>query len=214
MEPLASESGKIPRVFITPQALQRLKLYIDLCPFEVGGLGIVEPFGEDLLVADIFLLRQRASDSDTELDPQAIADHLLQTIREGKDPSSLRLWWHSHAEGDISWSDTDKKTIEAFEAFQIEELVSIVGNKRHEFGCRLDRFSPERFIFDKLPFLPTSDEKPDDEESLRKKIMAELREKVTLFHRDISLIPEDFLDPSSTLEIPIPFTEQQSPQQD
>jgi len=211
MEPLASESGKVPRVFIAPQALQRLKLYIDLCPFEVGGLGVVEPFGKDLFVADIFLLRQRASGSDTELDPQAVADHLLRTIQEGKDPSSLRLWWHSHAEGDISWSDTDKRTIEAL---QIDQLVSIVGNKRHEFGCRLDRFSPERTTFDKLPLIPTPDEKPDDEESLRKEIMAELREKVTLFHRDISLIPEDFLDPSSTLEIPIPFDEQQSPQQD
>lgn len=211
MKPLGPEQRRAPRVFIPPEALQRLTLYIDLCPFEVGGLGTVQPFGEDLLVADIFLIRQRASDSDTELDPQAVADHLLRTVREGKDPSALRLWWHSHAEADITWSDTDEKTIEAF---QIEQLVSIVGNKRHEFGCRLDQFSPERLTFDRLPLTPTPNGKPDDEESLRKQIMAELREKVTLIHRETSLVPEIFLDPSSsTVEIAIPFDEPEPPQE-
>lgn len=211
MEPVGPEQGKVPRILIAPRALQRLKLYIDLCPFEVGGLGTVEAFGEDLLVADIFLIRQRASESDTELDSQAVADHLVQTLQEGKDPSSLRLWWHSHAEGRILWSDTDKRTIEAL---QIDQLVSIVGNKRHEFGCRLDQFSPKRLTLDGLPLLPTPDETPEDQEPLRKKIMAELREKVTLIRRDISLVPELFLNPSSTLEIPVPFEEEESPQQE
>lgn len=211
MEPLGPEQGRVPRVFIAAQALRRLKLYIDLCPFEVGGLGTVEPFGEDLRVAEIFLIRQRATDSDTELDPQAVAEHLLRTVQEGKDPSSLRLWWHSHAEADVTWSDTDEKTIEAF---QIEQLVSIVGNKRHEFGCRLDQFCPKRLTFDKLPLIPTPDEQPDDEESLQKQIMAELREKVTLIYREFSVVPELFLNPSSTLEIPIPFAEPEPPQQD
>lgn len=211
MEPLGPEQGRVPRVLIAPDALQRFKLYIDLCPFEVGGLGTVEQVGDDLLVADIFLIRQRATDSDTELDPQAVAEHLLRTVQEGKDPSSLRLWWHSHAEADITWSDTDEKTIEAL---QIERLVSIVGNKRHEFGCRLDQFSPKRLTFDRLPLIPTPDEKPDDEESFRKRIMAELREKVTLIHREYSEVPEIFFNPSSTLEIQIPFDQPELPKQD
>jgi len=211
MEALGREQGKIPRVFIPPQALQRLKLYIELCPFEVGGLGTVEAFGEDLLVADLFLIRQRASDSDTELDPQAVADHLLRTIQEGKDPSSLRLWWHSHAEADTTWSGTDEKTIEAL---QIEHLVSIVGNKRHEFRCRLDRFLPKRLTLDGLPLIPAADAKPDDEGSLRRQVMAELREKVTLLYRETPLEPELILDPSSTIEIPISFDEAGPPHQD
>ncbi len=208
MEPPGPEQGKVPRVFIAPQALRRLTLYIDLCPFEVGGLGTVEPFGEDLRVGDVFLIRQRASDSDTELDPQAVAEHLLRTVQEGKDPSSLRLWWHSHAEADITWSDTDEKTIEAL---QIERLVSIVGNKRHEFGCRLDQFSPKRLTFDRLPLIPTADEGPQDAEALREQLLAELREKVTLIHREFSDVPELFFNPSSLLEIPIPFDEPKPP---
>lgn len=210
MEPLGPEQARVPRVLIAAQALRRLKLYIDLCPFEVGGLGTVEPLGENLLVADIFLIRQQASHSDTELDPQAVAEHLLRTVQEGKDPSSLRLWWHSHAEADITWSDTDEETIEAL---QIEQLVSIVGNKRHEFGCRLDRFSPKRLTFDRLPLIPTADEGPQDAEALREQVLAELRVKVALIHREFSDVPELFFNPSSLLEIPIPFDELKPPQQ-
>jgi len=211
LEPLGLEQRKVPRVLIAPQAFRRLTLYIDLCPVEVGGLGTVEPFGEDLLVAEIFLIRQQASHSDTELDPGAVAEHLLRTIREGKDPSSLRLWWHSHAEADITWSETDEETIAAL---QIEQLVSIVGNKRHQFGCRLDQFSPTRLTLDKLPLIPSRDEKLDDEKSLRSQIMVELREKVTLIYRETSMVPEIFLDPSSTLVIPIPFDDPEPPHQD
>lgn len=43
--------------------------------------------------------------------------------------------------------------------------------------------------------------------------MTELREKVSLFHRDVSRVPELFLNPSSTLEIPIPFDEHGPPRQ-
>ncbi len=204
MRPAGLEAGPPARIFIATQAFRRLKFYIDLCPFEVGGLGTVEPIGPDLLVTDIFLIRQRASDTDTELDPEAVAERLLHILQEGRDPAALRLWWHSHAEGQIYWSETDEQTIEAL---RIDQLVSIVGNRRMGFACRLDQFSPKRLTLENLPLLPLRDEAPEDEELLRRQILAELREKVTLFRRDISLVPEVFLDPSSTLEIPVAFEE-------
>ena len=210
MDRAGPEQAKAPRVLIAPQALQRLKLYIDLCPFEVSGLGTVEPSREDLLVTNLFLIRQRASDSDTELDPQAVAEYLLQTVREGKDPAALRVWWHSHAEADVTWSDTDERTIAGL---QIEQLVSIVGNKRHQFRCRLDHFSPRRVTADGLPLLPGPDGRPSDEGTLRQQVLAELREKVTLIHREYSEVPEIFFNPSSTLEIPVTFDEAERPHQ-
>lgn len=87
-----------------------------------------------------------------------------------------------------------------------------MGNKRHEFRCRLDQFSPARSTRDGLPLLPIHEETPNDVESLRGQILAELREKVTLIRRDVPLVPELLLTPSSTLEIPIPFDEQDQPQ--
>lgn len=209
METPGLEPGPVPRVLVAPRALRRLKLYIDLCPFEVGGLGTVEPCGGDLLVAEIFLLRQRASDADTELDPQAVAEHLLRTVQEGKDPGAIRLWWHSHAEGEVGWSDTDERTIEGL---QINGLVSIVGNKRHQFRCRMDRFSPKRLVLDGLHLIPAAAEETDDA-SLREHVMSELREKVTLIHREYSEVPEIFLDPGSPIEIPLSFDEAEPPDQ-
>ncbi len=204
MELISTEPVRIPRILIAGPAFNRLRCFIELCPFEVSGLGTVAPRGEDLLVTDIFLIRQRASDTDTELDSQAVADHLLQGLQRGEDPSALRVWWHSHADGDIYWSHTDEQTIERF---QIDQLISIVGNRRLNFACRLDQFSPKRITVNNLPLLPLPDECPGDEESVRQRIMAELREKVTLIRRDVILVPEVFLDPSSTLEIPIGFDE-------
>ncbi len=87
----------IPRIFIAAQAFQRLKLYIDLCPFEVGRLGMVESREGDLLVTSISLIRQRASDADTELDPEAVADHLLGILRQAGDLSAVRLRWRNHS---------------------------------------------------------------------------------------------------------------------
>ena len=209
MKPAGPEAGLPARIFIDAQAFRRLKLYIDLCPSEVGGLGTVEPIGPDLLVTDIFLIRQRASNTDTELDPEAVAEHLLHILQEGRDPAALRLWWHSHADGSIFWSDTDEETIASL---HIDQLISIVGNKRHEFRCRLDRFSPRRLTFDGIHLLPIHDDSPEDEDRLWKETLVELQEKVTLIRREVSMVPELFFDSSGSVEIVIPFDEQEPPQ--
>jgi hypothetical protein len=72
-------------------------LYFDLGALEVGGLGMVENREEDLFVTSISLIRQRASDADTEPDPEAVADHLLGILRQAGDLSAVRLWWHNHS---------------------------------------------------------------------------------------------------------------------
>lgn len=204
VKPVSSEPGWIPRVFIAAQAFERLKLYIQLCPSEVGGLGTVESHQGNLFVTSISLIRQRASDVDTELDPEAIADHLLRILQEAGDLSAVRLWWHSHAEGQIFWSKTDEETIENL---RIDPLLSIVGNKRCEFRCRLDLFSPDRITLDSLPLLPLPNDLPADPDSLRREVLAELRKKLSLFRREVSLVPELILGASEALEIQVPFEE-------
>ncbi len=199
----------IPRIFIAAQAFERLKLYIDICPSEVAGLGMVADRERDLLVTRIFLIRQRASDADTELDPEAVAEHLLHILHQAGDLSAVRLWWHSHAEGQIFWSKTDEETIEGL---RIDPLLSIVGNKRHEFRCRLDQFTPDRFTLDDLPLLPLPNDSPADPDSLRQEVVADLREKLRLIRREVFPEPELIFGASEALEIPIPFEEPEPPQ--
>ena len=208
MNPVSSEPGLIPRIFIAAQAFERLKLYIDLCPFEVGGLGTLEHHEGNLFVTSISLIRQRASDADTELDPEAVADHLLRILQQAGDLSAVRLWWHSHAEAQIFWSQTDEETIEGL---RVDPLLSIVGNKRHEFRCRLDLFSPDRITLDSLPLLPLPTDCPADSKSLRQELVAELREKMRLVRREVSPVPELIFGAAEVLEIPIPFEEPEAP---
>jgi len=204
MNPISLQAGVIPRILIPAQAFERLKLYIQLCPSEVGGLGTVESHQGNLFVTSISLIRQRASDVDTELDPEAIADHLLHILKQAGNLSAVRLWWHSHAEGQIFWSKTDEETIQSL---RIDPLLSIVGNKRREFRCRLDLFSPDRITLDSLPLLPLPNDLPADPDSLRREVLAELREKLSLFRREVSLVPELILGASEALEIQVPFEE-------
>ncbi len=198
----------IPRIFIAAPVFERLKLYIDLCPFEVSGLGMVENREGDFFVTSISLIRQRASDADTELDPEAVVDHLLGILRQAGDLSAVRLWWHSHAGGELYWSKTDEGTIESL---RIDPLLSIVGNQRREFRCRLDLFSPDRITLDSLPLLPLPNDLPADPDSLRRDVVAELREKMRLVRREIFPVPELILGAAEALEIPIPFEEPERP---
>lgn len=168
------------RILIRPRALVKLKLYIALAPTEVSGLGRLEFSGGGPIITDIFLLPQTSSSSETELDPEALLAFLARLVQEGRDPSSFRVWWHSHGDQDLEWSDVDEATIEAFGS---DALISVVGNRRGEFRCRLDLFQPERKILDGLPLLPLGRSAPEDPE-LQAVIERELKAKVKVLEEE------------------------------
>ena len=51
--------------------LRKLLLYAERCPVEIGGLGTVLEDADGLLITDVFLLAQKSSAWDTELDAEA-----------------------------------------------------------------------------------------------------------------------------------------------
>ena len=139
-----------PGIFITTRALHRLKLLLRLCPAEIAGLGYVTPHPKGMLIQDLFVLPQRVTDSDAELNPEALSEFLAQFVASGGDPSSLQLWWHSHVDGEVYWSETDLETIERFPG---DRVISIVGNQKGELLCRLDLFAPQRERLEGLPLV-------------------------------------------------------------
>jgi hypothetical protein len=174
-----------PQVFIAPLAFQKLRLYIELCPMEIGGLGAVERSGPNFVITDLFILSQKVSPAETELDPAAVFEVLQGCVAEGRDPASLCLWWHSHAEMDVEWSETDERTIESFPG---DLMLSIVGNKAGAFACRLDTLRPTRQMLTDLPvtIIPDGDEEVD-EGALRASVVAEMCEKLRVITRDLEL---------------------------
>jgi proteasome lid subunit RPN8/RPN11 len=158
-----------PQILITPQAFQKLRLYIDLCPMEIGGLGEVERDGHRFLITDLFILPQKVSPAETELDPAAMLEILECCVAEGRNPASLCLWWHSHAEMDLEWSETDIM---------------------HSNGQTLGDLS--------LTILP-SEGTQVDEAVLRNAIIAEMCEKLQVITKDLQFheipVEVEFLSP-------------------
>jgi proteasome lid subunit RPN8/RPN11 len=190
-------SNARPQVLITPLAFQKLRLYIELCPMEIGGLGEVERHDSNLMITDLFILPQKISPAETELDPAAIFEILQCCIAEGRDPASLCLWWHSHADMDVEWSAADRRTIENFPG---DFMLSLVGNKAGDFACRLDIRHPIPQVLGDLGLavLPGPDGE-GDEAALRTAIIAEMVEKLQVITRDLQYheipVEVEFLSP-------------------
>ena len=165
----------------TPEAYARLRLYVELCPSEIGGLGEVRQEGDALLVTELFLLDQWVSPSETELDPEAVLRLLHRCLEEGRDPAALRLWWHSHAEHEVEWSETDEATIRGFGA---ESLIALVTNKAGDLLCRCDTWVPERRTVDGIPVeQPGEPLAPPQAAALREAAWTEMRQKVSILSR-------------------------------
>jgi hypothetical protein len=172
-----------PSAFLrfTVETYARLRLYVGLCPSEIGGLGEVRPDGDGLLVTGLALLDQRVSSAETELEPEAVLRLLDRCLAEGRDPAALRLWWHSHAESEVEWSETDEATIERFGA---DSLVSLVTNKAGDLLCRWDTWRPERSTVEGIPVLRPEEAMWQARASaLREATWREMVEKVSVVSR-------------------------------
>lgn len=160
------------------RAFHRLNLLLRLCPAELAGLGYVRPHPKGFLIQDVFVLPQRVTDSDAELDPEALLGFLARFVADGGDPSSIQLWWHSHGDGEVYWSETDLETIERFPGTRV---ISVVGNQKGELLCRLDLLAPRRERLENLPLVlvhETGGEAALDLKTLRLEIREEIRTKV------------------------------------
>ena len=171
--------NECPALRITPRAWEKLSLYIRLAEGEVGGLASVEADGADWRMIDCFLIAQRATDVDCELDPAATSRFLLDYLASGADPGALCLWWHSHARETVFWSTDDERTIDHFGG---EWLISVVGNQRGKFLARLDRYEPRRETIGWLDFLAPGPP-PPDQGPAAEQACAELAQRVQLVPR-------------------------------
>lgn len=162
---------------IRRHALDKLLLYAERCPVEIGGLGILMEDAEGLLISDVFLLTQKVSASDTELDPESLLDFLERWLAEGRDVAGVRVWWHSHADMDVVWSETDCATIGGLPG---DFWVALLVNRRGEVACRLDAFTPRRQTWE-LPLVGVPDGHRREPETLQRAIECEILEKVRAY---------------------------------
>ena len=163
------------KLFITNPAWQKIYYFVAECEDEISGLGKVlfDDKTGDVTVIDVAIFEQKVSGGHSDIEPEALAKFLYEKTKAGEDLSEWRLWWHSHADMDTFFSQTDTETIDGSTEF--DWLVSLVTNHKHEVHARFDLFKPFR--------LTNSDIKveilDDEDNEIRKQCIKEIEEKVT-----------------------------------
>jgi hypothetical protein len=140
--------NRFPDISITSEVYRKINAFADLCDNEISALGSVNIVDNTIVIDDIFLFEQVVTASSTDLSTKDISEFLCDYINKGKDPSTLKFWWHSHVNMGVFWSATDNSTIDRFSS---DWMISMVSNKRNEFKLRVDMFSPFRMYMDDLP---------------------------------------------------------------
>lgn len=157
------------KIFIKPDLYIKLFEYAKSVNHEISGLGAIKynPDTHIINIEDIYLLRQRSTVGDTEIQPDAIAQLLLDP---NIDPSTIKFWWHSHGNLGVFWSQQDESCINGL-GQSMDWLVSLVIDRKHHYRLRLDIFRPQRITMDNLTlYIPFNIDK--------KQLLAEVRSKV------------------------------------
>lgn len=163
------------KIFFLPLAYQKIRIFIDSTPHEISGLGKIKKIGRTIFVEDVQIFKQTVSPVETVLDRRSLGRFYDDIIKRGEDLSEWKLWWHSHADMDVFFSKTDVETIEDFDNDTEKDnwMLSIVLNKRGDVLCRIDSFSPIRYVYEGIEWDICF---PDN--GLRSNILNEIVDKV------------------------------------
>lgn len=166
------------KVILSSRAQLQMAYYIANIDYEISGLGIVEKLpNHDMYVTELFLLEQTVTGVETVLDPACLAKFWDEKLQVPDFPiEKVKLWWHSHVNMPVFWSNVDTATIDTLDTEQADEnwWLSIVGNKAGLRKARVDIYEPHRMFMDDL-----SIEMGLDLE-LKESIIKEIEEKVTV----------------------------------
>lgn len=140
-----------PEICITHSAFElMMSLIRQHAPKEISGLGEVELIDSNqLVITKIHYFGGDHTRGHTEITSQ-LGDWLYKLAQDGGDPAKIHLWWHSHADMQVFWSPTDQNTMDRHVADRY--LISVVGNTRSEFRCRIDVYDPFHMYIDNVPF--------------------------------------------------------------
>ena len=142
-------------VIMSEMVYHKLFMYVTNTKEEISGLGMVEQRDGCFLIRDIFLVKQENTSSNTKIDNEDLAKITQKFIEEydagnkDKNPTDMKLWWHSHANSSVFWSGTDDKTCEDYN--NDSWLISIVVNHDKKLLCRLELYHPIRISLDNVP---------------------------------------------------------------
>lgn len=166
--------AEVISVVLPLEVYHKLMAYTKLLDVEINGLGLVEKVDETTFkITEIFLLDQVVSGAACEIDKGAIEGLMDKLIKEEKNPSMLRFWWHSHNSMGVAWSGTDDTTGKKYAGS--EYLISIVTNHRGQMRAKMNIYQPVEMAIDNIGIVI---EQPQYSEALIEDCEKEINEKV------------------------------------
>lgn len=164
-----------PIVQVTFEVFQKIRCYVDLCKYEISGLGVVERTDNVFTITDVFILKQ-LTDSDgsyVKLDPKALNLFIYELVSSGKDSSKIKFQWHSHVYSSAYFSTEDISTTGNY---MNDFMISFVINKKGQYLCRLDIFKPIQLSLE----LPVSVIFPFPTDDLKNKCQQDIDKNVSV----------------------------------
>jgi len=129
---------------------QRMFAYCKLVDEEINGLGAIEQFEKNKFrITEIYLLKQKVSGTSCEIETSTLAEFLQKLIKEKKDTTRVKLWWHSHNKMSCGWSTTDEITGRNIAGK--DYFLSLVINHDGEMRCRMNLYRPIEITIDSIP---------------------------------------------------------------
>lgn len=129
----------VPQIKVMPEAMYKMRYYIDKTDKEIGWLGYVNKISDTLyVIEDVVLLKQRVHAATTEIDPAAIAELVTELCKteEGREKySKLKMWGHSHVNMSTCASGQDNAQMDDFA--NDTYFIRLIGNKKGEWNVCL-----------------------------------------------------------------------------
>lgn len=168
----------VPDVIIPIDVWEKMMAYIRMCSTEINGFGYVDIVDGVLLVSDVFILEQFATEHEVLTTGETRAKFINELQNARLDPGRVKFQWHSHINGvPTIFSDIDLENIATWDG---NLLISVVAsNVSDDYTCRVDvRYRGLQFGMEVQPRFP----KQIPQEALDA-AAAEIAEKVTTGRR-------------------------------
>lgn len=144
----------IPEIFIHPDALTKMQLYVEECDDEIGWLGIALKEKNAIHITDVLLFEQEVNSTTTEITPEGLAE-FGETLLKQKNGmeiwNNIKVWGHSHVNMSTSPSGQDNSQMETFSKNGHDWFIRIIANKKGDLRVDLYEYNLG-IIYNNLPW--------------------------------------------------------------
>jgi len=166
-----------PLIKILPKALEKMSYYVRHCDKEIGWLGTVQAYANNIfLITDVMLFKQEVHSATCEITPDGLSDFATELLSQDDGVeiwNNIKLWGHSHVNMGVSPSAQDNSQMKTFGEHN-DWFIRVIANKSGEMEFTLYDFKGN-LTYENVKW---SEYKPYSKD-LEEEVKAEMKEKVT-----------------------------------